>query len=166
MRLDWVLRNGVDHLLNVVFIDSQEYLSSYELIGRSKFLVVYNSSIGLEATLLGKAVLCGGRARYTQYPIVFFPDSVEGYRQQLDGFLAADAVPVPAKFQRNARRFLYYQLFRVSLPLKDYLQSGTRPGFVQFRSFSWQDLLPENSPALRVIVDGILNGNPFIIGEA
>jgi hypothetical protein len=163
---DWVLRNGLDRLPNVVFIDSQEYLSSYELIGRSKFIVVYNSSIGLEATLLGKAVLCGGRARYTQYPIVFFPDSVESYRQQLEELLAVETVQAPSEFQRNARRFLYYQLFRISLPLKEYLQSGTRPGFVQFRSFSWQDLLPKNSPALRVIVDGILNGNPFIVGEA
>jgi hypothetical protein len=63
---DWMLTNRVNELPNVVFIDSQKYISSYELIQRSKFVVVYNSSIGLVATLLGRAVLCGGRARYTQ----------------------------------------------------------------------------------------------------
>ena len=78
---DWVQNNRVDELPNVVFINSQEYISSYELIQRAKFVMVYNSSIGLEATLMGKAVLCGGKARYTQYPIVFFPDSLAEYRQ-------------------------------------------------------------------------------------
>jgi hypothetical protein len=162
---DWVHRNGVAGLANVIFIDSQEYISSYELIHRSKFVVVYNSSIGLEATLLGKAVLCGGQARYTQYPIVFFPQTVAGYSEQLEGFLAAEAMPVPAEFRRNARRFLYYQLFRVSIPLGDYLQAGQRPGFVQLRDFSLDALRPEKSPALKVIVDGILDRKPFLVED-
>ena len=162
---DWTVRNRVGDLPNVVFIDSQEYVSSYELIHRSKFVVVYNSSIGLEATLLGKPVLCGGRARYTQYPIVFFPDTPEGYRQTLEEFLDAESIPLPVEFQRNARRFLYYQLFRVSLPLKDYIQAGPRPGFVQLRRFSWQQLYPEHSPTLQIILDGILNDGPFLLGE-
>ncbi len=55
---DWVKYNRVDELPNVIFIDSQEYISSYELILRAKFVMVYNSSIGLEATLMEKAVLC------------------------------------------------------------------------------------------------------------
>ncbi len=86
---DWVHNHQVDKLPNAIFIDSQEYISSYELIQLSKFVMVYNSSIGLEATLLGRAVLCGGKARYTQYPIVNFPDTPQAYRQQAETFLAA-----------------------------------------------------------------------------
>ena len=56
----WVMQTKADKLPNVVFIDSQEYVSSYELIQRSKFVMVYNSSIGLEAALMGTPVLCGG----------------------------------------------------------------------------------------------------------
>jgi hypothetical protein len=69
---DWVRTRDVDRLPNVLFVDANEYFSSYELIQRSKFVMVYNSTIGLEASLLGAAVLCGGRARYTQLPTVFF----------------------------------------------------------------------------------------------
>ena len=163
----WVQRNGVDVLPNVVFIDSQEYISSYELIQRARFVIVYNSSIGLEASLMGRAVLCGGRARYTQYPIVFFPDSAEGYRRQAEDFLSLDKelglpgpVEIPAEFQRNARRFIYYQLFRASLPLEDYLQAGPRQGFVELRSFSWRRLLPENSLTMQVLLKGILANHP------
>jgi hypothetical protein len=155
---DWVQRNGVDQLPNVLFIDSQEYVSSYELIQRSKFVLVYNSSIGLEATLLNVPVLCGGKARYTQLPTVFFPQSVEAYRQQALAFLTAENIEIPTEFQRNARRFLYYQLFRASIPFERYLEAGARPGFVRLRAFPWRLLLAENSPTMRVLTKGMLGG--------
>ena len=162
----WVERNQVDRLPNVVFINPVEYLSSYELIRRAKFVMVYNSSIGLEATLLGVPVLCGGRARFTQYPIVYFPDSAEEYRQRAQAFLAQrDAIDLPESFQRNARRFLYYQLEKASLPFGDFIEPHPRPGYVQLRSFSWQQLTPARSDTIRILVDGILNGKPFLRGE-
>jgi hypothetical protein len=152
---DWVVNNAADRLENVVFIDSQEYLSSYELIQRAKFVMVYNSSIGMEAALMGKAVLCGGKARYTQYPIVTFPGSMQGYKAQADEFLDVEQIAVPAEFQRNARRFLHYQLYRASLSFENYLEEGHRKGYVRFRPFSWRDLSPDNSPAIRAILEGV-----------
>jgi hypothetical protein len=161
----WVKEHQVAALPNVVFIEPQEYLSSYELIHRARFVIVYNSSIGLEATLLGAPVLCGGKARYTQYPIVFFPDSAQAYRQQAEDFLnCPDSLEVPAEYRRNARRFMYYQLFRASLPFGEYLENHPRPGFVQLRRFSWKQLLPERSETMRVLVDGIVHGKPFLLG--
>lgn len=152
---DWVAHNAVDRLPNVIFIDSQEYLSSYELIQRSKFVIVYNSSIGLEAALMGKPVVCGGKARYTQYPIVVFPDSPQAYAEQLAAFLEAKTIEVPPEFQQNARRFLYFQLYRASLSFENYLEEGHRKGYVQLRDFPWQALLPENSTAIQTILNGI-----------
>lgn len=159
----WVQDNGVHKLDNVVFIDSSDYISSYELIQRAKFVIVYNSSIGLEATLLGAAVLCGGQARYTQYPMVYFPQSASAYRQQAEEFLLVERVSLPPAFQQTARRFLYYQLYRVSLPLERFIQVGSRKGFVELRDFAWQELLPERSPAMQVLHDGILHGKPFYL---
>lgn len=154
----WVKENQVNQLPNVVFIDSQEYLSSYELIQKAKFVMVYNSSVGLEAALMGAAVLCGGKARYTRYPIVFFPDTPQAYQEMAEAFLKAERIEVPAEFQRNARRFMYYQLFRASLSFADYLEDDRRKGYVRLRPFSWRALLPGNSPTIRVLVEGILNG--------
>lgn len=162
---DWVTRNRVNTLPNVVFIDSQEYLSSYELIQRAKFLIVYNSSIGLEAALMGAAVLCGGKARYTQYPTVFLPQTAADYHQQADEFLNAETLSAPREYKHNARRFLYYQLFRASLPFKDFLETVSRPGFVQLKPFSWKQLLPEKSPTIKVLVEGIRNKKPFLLVE-
>lgn len=163
---DWVEHNRITELQNVVFISPTEYISSYDLIKHSKFVIVYNSSIGLEATLLGKVVVCGGKARYTQYPIVHFPPTPEAYREQINSLLSAENIDLPPEFLRNARRFLYYQLYRTSLPLDEYIEPIPRQGFVKFKSFAWDRLIPENSRTLRIIInEGILNSRPFLLPE-
>ena len=151
----WVQNNRVDELENVVFIHSEEFISSYELIGRSKFMVVYNSSIGLEGALLGKAVLCGGEAWYARFPTVFFPKTPAGFRQKIEELLNAEEIVVPEVFQTNARRLLYYQNYQAALPFDEYLGKHSLRGFVRFKSFKVEDLLPSNAPAIASILKGI-----------
>src|SRR6185503_432933 len=79
----WVEANNVSQQPNVIFVSPNETLSSYELIQKSKFVMVYNSTIGLEASIMGAAVLCAGRARFTQYPTVFFPQTVDEVRRKM-----------------------------------------------------------------------------------
>lgn len=163
---DWARRNRVADLPNVVFVDSNEYFSSYELIQRSKFVMVYNSTIGLEAAILGAPVLCAGRARFTQIPTVFFPESTEDHRRMAEEFLASEEIDVPESFRQNARKFLYFQLYRVSLPFADVLEAdGVWNGFVRPKPVSWRAFLPESSPTFKVIVDGILHQKPFVMPE-
>ncbi len=163
---DWAKERGVLELPNVMFVSPNEYLSSYELIRHSKFVMVYNSTIGLEASLLGAAVLCGGKARYTQIPTVFFPQTVEAYRQQAEEFLSANPISVPSEFVRNARKFLYVQLFHTSIPFDEFLEEdGIRQGYVRLKDFSWQALTPERSATMRTIVAGILEDKPFLVKE-
>lgn len=161
---DWVRRRQAGALPNLVFVDAGQPFSSYELIRRSKFVMVYNSTIGLEASLLRAAVLCGGKARFTQLPTVYFPSTPQEYRQTAEEFLAAGEVVAPAEFQRNARRFLYYQLYRASLPFDEFLQDdGYWPGYAALKPFEWQALQPEQSLTLRVVVEGILRRRPFLL---
>ena len=162
----WVERNKVADEPNILFIGSDQSLSSYELIARSKFVMIYNSTIGLEASIMGIPVLCGGRARFTQLQTVFFPETVAEYRQRAEEFLKSDTVEAPIEFQQNARRFLYYQLFRSSLPFAEFLQEdGVWPGFVRVKKFPWQNLIPDHSEAIKTILSGVLNGQEFILPE-
>lgn len=161
----WAFQNRIHDLPNVIFINSNEYISSYELIQRAKFILVYNSSIGLEASLMGAAVLCGGKARFTQIPTVFYPATADEYHEKVEQFLSAEKIEVPAEFYRNARRFIYYQLFRSSLPFGEYLDPHPWPGFVRFRSFHWQKLTHQVSETMRVLVDGIVHGEPFLLRD-
>jgi hypothetical protein len=163
---EWVKSKGADQLPNVLFVDATQQFSSYELIQRSKFVMVYNSTIGLEAALMGAAVLCGGKARFTQIPTVFLPTTPQEYRQKAEEFLATEKIQVPLEFVRNARRFMYYNLFRYCLPFGDYLENdGVWPGYVSLKPFDFRGLQLENSATLRVIVDGILKDKPFMMDE-
>lgn len=161
----WVEKHNVTALDNLMFVGSRQYISSYELIRRAKFVMVYNSTIGLEASILGAPVLCAGRARFTQYPTVFFPSDRETFRAQAEAFLNAERVEAPPEHREWARRFLYYQLFRVSLPFDAYLENDWRPGTARLRHFNWRALLPENSPTARTLLGGILEGKPFVLEE-
>lgn len=162
----WVAGKAFQADSNILFIGPDQTISSYELISRSKFIMIYNSTIGLEASILGAAVLCAGRARFTQLPTVFFPQTVAGFRQTADEFLKAERVEAPSAFRLNARRFLYYQLFRSSLPFDHFIEADRIwPGFVRLKSFSWQDLTVDRSAAMQTIIDGLENGHEFILPE-
>ncbi len=135
-------------LPNVVFIDSQEYISSYELIQRAKFVMVYNSSIGLEAALIGKAVLCGGKARYTQYPMVFFPESTRGTCHQVAGIPARRGHP---SCRRNSNATHGVFSITSSTGPRSHSRNTSRPGRAwvscSCKPFSWEQLLPAHSPS-------------------
>ena len=163
---DWAAKNDVAALPNVEFIPPQAYFSSYEMIQRSKFVMIYNSTIGMEAAIMGAPVLSAGKARFSQLDTVFFPKTPEAYLAMLEEFLDADHVEASPAHKVNARRFLYYQLYRTSLPFEHYLEPDRIwPGFVRLRDFGWPDLLPENSPTFQVISEGLLAGKPFLLRE-
>jgi hypothetical protein len=159
----WAASRNVRNEPNVVFVGPREALSSYELIQRSKFVMVYNSTIGLEASIMGAPVLCAGKARFTQYPTVFFPQTVDEVRRKMKEFLGAEKIEVPAEFKRNARRFLYYQLFRTSLPFGDFLKPSVRTTQTKLKSFELEELL--ESGAVKVILEGALEGGDFFLME-
>ena len=162
----WVKKNRIDQLPNVQFVDFDEYFSSYELIRKSKFVMVYNSTIGLEASILGATVLCGGKARYTQYPTVILPANESEFIRQAKKLLHATSIAAPTSFQQNARKFLYYQLFRTSLSFDAFLEPDKEwKGYVHFKEFSAGLLNPDTNPLFKVLSDGILNGRPFIVKD-
>ena len=160
----WADSRQLAQFPNILFIPAAQRLSSYALIQQAKFVMIYNSTIGLEASLMGAAVLCAGRSRFTQLPTVFFPATLEEYSHKLEEFLSTGKIFVPPHFQRNARRFLYYQLYRSSLPFGDYLEEDDIwPGFVKLRQFKPHKLSPASSPTMKSILTGILENGDFLL---
>jgi hypothetical protein len=132
----------------------------------AKFVLIYNSTIGMEASILGAGVLSAGKARYTASDVVWFPRDKSAYFAQLEELLQADHVAVPSHFKTNARRFLYWQLYRSSLSFEENLEpDGVWAGYVQLKKFDWQSLLPSHSETLAAISDGFLNNGDFMIKE-
>lgn len=160
----WASERKITDLPNVLFINSTEYFSSYELIQLSKFVMVYNSTIGMEASILGKPVLCAGKARFTQLATVFMPQDATEYFHMLENFLDVETLEAPAEHRINARKFLYYQLFCSSIPFSEFLEEDrVWRGYVRLKQFSLSALTPEGSPTIRVILDGILKNKDFLL---
>jgi hypothetical protein len=84
----------------------------------------------------------------------------------MEEFLDADKIAVPPDFKRNARRFLYYQLFRTSLPFGDFLEPSVRTTQTRLKSFELKELSPEKSKAIEAIFDGLLNKGDFLLKDS
>lgn len=159
---DWVSTSGVIQRSNVFFLAPSDYASSYELIRRSRLVLVYSSSIGLEASIEGTPVLCAGRARYTQNSSVILPTSRTGYFEELERLLSADEIGWPSTRVDTARAFLFAELFRASLDLSEFLRPYPEaPGMVLFKDFRPERLA--SHPALGVVRRGIMDGTPFLL---
>ncbi len=78
----------------------------------------------------------------------------------MEEFLAAETIDVPPEFKRNARRFLYYQLFRTSLPFGDFLEPSVRTTQTRLKSFEMEKLLESN--AVKMILEEVLEGGDFL----
>jgi hypothetical protein len=160
----WVRARGLLERDNVVFVPPGDRISSYELIRGARLVLVYNSSIGLEASILGTPVLCAGRARYTQIPTVYYPEDRTAYDSMLRTLLGEEDLAYPEELRRNASAYLFHELFHGSLNLSEFLAPDPgRAGMVTFRDFDPARLT--RSPALEVIRRGILEGEPFRMGR-
>ena len=161
----WVERSSAANLQNFIFVAPDEYISSYELIRRSKFIMIYNSTIGLESSIMGVPVLCAGSARFTDFRTVFFPDSAEGYLRQLEEFLLASEVKIRPEHIRNSRRFFYFHYFIASLRFGEFLEPAAQRGFVKWKKFPLQLLSNSPSTTIRALLDGILHNGDFLLKE-
>jgi hypothetical protein len=146
-------------LPNVAFIPPQERVSSYDLVRMSKFVLIYNSTIGLEAMLLGVPALAAGQAPFIAFDTVYFERDREAYLSRLESFLTADRLQVPEERLCSTRRFMYYRYYRFSLPFGEFVESTPPTGYVRLKKFSWHAL--QNSPTARSLVGGMLRGERF-----
>jgi hypothetical protein len=161
----WVRRTGAARLPNLIFVAPDEYISSYELILHSKFIMIYNSTIGLESSIMGVPVLCAGSARFTDFDTVFFPASAQAYLKNLEEFLSASGMSIPPQHIQNSRRFFFFHYFIASLRFDDFLEPSAQRGFVNWKSFPFRLLSTAPSPTIRSLLDGILNRADFLLKE-
>ena len=154
----WVSRKAAA-LPNVIFIPSEERISSYELIRLSKFVLTYNSTVGLEATLMGVPVLGAARAPFVQYDTIYFEQDAEAYLRRLESFLTAAHIEMMKEAVAHTRRFMYYRSYRYSLPFGEFIESTPPLGYVRLKNFSWRKL--DQSPTIHVLREGLLQGKRF-----
>lgn len=157
---DWLEEKGLLSIENLLFIPPTQHISSYELVKVSKFCLVYNSTIGLEAVILGIPAICGGKTKYSAVSFVRCFDSPAEYLSQVSASLAADKITFPPEWRDEARRFFYYLFFKASLDLSRCVEPMDGGGLT-LRRLRAEELRPDQSREMGIIYDGIINGSSF-----
>ncbi|MFQ5944466.1 MAG: hypothetical protein ACE5JF_13035, partial [Anaerolineales bacterium] len=160
---DWFDSSGLRQKPNVLFIGPSDLVDSYELIERSEIILTYNSSIGLEAAIMGKPVLLGGRARFSDSGAVIAPAGRAEYTDLLEALLTDDRGAEQMQDYDQGRSFLYHELYFASLDFSEFLAEYPHaPGMVSLSEFSADQV--SRSVAIRAIVQGVIDGSPFVVG--
>jgi UDP-N-acetylglucosamine 2-epimerase len=156
----WFESSGLETVDNVLFYSPDEFVSSYHLIEAAHLVLVYNSSIGLEASIMGAPVLSAGRARFTAADTVFMPEDRQSYLEILNSFLLEKTLAAPEAHARNSRRFLFRELHEASLDFSEYLSPYPDiQGMVIFKTFQPSYLLSDST--IDVLISGVLEGRQF-----
>jgi hypothetical protein len=78
-------------------------------------------------------------------------------------FIESGNIVLPLEMIEEARRVLFFQLFRTSLLFDQFLDPHSRMGYVHLKPFPVDALLPAHSPAIYAIQDGVVNGGSFLV---
>ncbi|MBI9044552.1 MAG: hypothetical protein JEZ06_08705 [Anaerolineaceae bacterium] len=158
---NWYIKNNHGSINNLAFIDPNNPVSSYELISKSSMILVYNSTIGLEASILGKKVICAAKSRYSQFDTVDLPLSIDEYLKLVKTNLTK-LLPIDHKKVENANKVFYFQFEKYSIPFDKFIFPIKKsPGHVGLKNIKLKDLEMSNSNSARIIVEGITEGKEF-----
>lgn len=154
---DWLKEQSYLAIPNVYFIPPTDYISSYELLNISRFCLVYNSTIGLEAVVLGIPTVTAAAGRYSGAGVTHAPASRKSYRKLVETFLKNGPPPVEDTVRQRARYCMYQLFFRQGLDFSAFLEV---PDWT-LKPINASALHPDNSPELNIIYKGIMEGGPF-----
>jgi len=155
----WLQEHPARGLPNVALIPANEYVSSYDLIRASKLVIVYNSTIGLEAMILGKPVVCGGHTRYLDATAAVQPKTPERYADAIADYLDAPPATLDDGDRERARRYMHYTYFKACLDLAPWIGTGLMVPDGLLTSTAM--LRREAAPEMDIIVRGVLDGEAF-----
>ncbi len=158
---DYLDSHGVSALKNVEFISPRDYVSSYELVQSSRFCIVYNGTIGVEATMMGVPVVSGGHARYHDARITLHAETETDFRQTVERLIADPEPAVEDEVVARARRYFYYSVFKAGLDFSRFIERVGTWDTVMPTDIDAALLHPSHSRELAMIHEGILAGAPL-----
>jgi len=118
---------------NVIIIPPESNISSYTLIDKCQKVIVYTSTIGLEAAILGKPVIQCAHSNYSGKGFTIEPASGEEYERALREIISLP----PPNSKDLARRFAYLLYFKYMIPLSSVSEMN---GDFRFHLDSFDDL--------------------------
>lgn len=156
---DWAAAEFGPLPRNVQIIGPEESVDSYRLMDEADLVLVYSSTIGLEAAARGKAVLVAGDTHYRGRGFTIDIDERGQLREELESFREkGSSAPAPAL----ARRYAYLFFCRAMVPFPAVSQRGAGRPVFEFSNVS--ELAPGRDPFLDLICEALLTGSPLWLG--
>jgi hypothetical protein len=143
---------------NVRVIPPDDPLSSYTLMNSADVVLVYTSTIGLEAALCGVRTIVAGKTHYRGKGFTLDPDTREDFDAALvEAFtrprMAGDEI-------ERARRYAYLYFFAECIPF-DLVHEEPR-FYMTFNYLTNDELRSGQNAALDAICEALLSGNRLI----
>lgn len=145
---------------NVIVVPPTSSISSYPLTQISDRSLIYSSTAGLEAAMMGKTAVIAGKTHFRGQG---FTTDVENRDQY---FRILEERPTPkdtAQSVRLARRYAYFFFFGFMLPFDLVTErvTTTRGEQVSYAYSGLDDLAPRKNPQLDLVLDLILGRTTY-----
>ena len=147
---------------NIVFIAPENPISSYSIIEKSEFCIVYGSTIGTEIAAMGKNVLVGGEAWIKNKEISFDPKTKSEYFDLMSKLILNPKMD--EKTHKRAKMYAYHFFFKRMIPVNLIdVEKKKNQDFI-ITSENIKKIFPVNNfdKGIDTICDGILNNKSFI----
>ena len=150
---------------NIVFIGPENPLSSYSIIEKSEFCIVYGSTIGTEIAAMGKNVLVGGEAWIKNKNISYDPITKKEYFKFISELLI-DPKMNDESYNR-ARKYAYHFFFRRMIPVELIDVNKEKSDDFIITQKSIEKIFPgkNSDKGIETICESIINNKSFIYGK-
>ena len=118
----WYEENIRNQYSNVSIVLNNERSTSYKLLKKSNLVLVYNSTIGIEAAILGKKVIMSANSHYSSYGFVDCPKDKESYFNYLKETLNSQDFEVNEEKIELAKKYYYQLSNEVAYPLDKFIE--------------------------------------------
>lgn len=151
--LDELLAWKKEYKNNILFIESEQKINSYEIVESSDLVLTYASNIGLESVLENKNVIVSGICHYKNKGFTLDPKTKDEYLNLLKKFSTNSLIE---KIDIElAMKYCYFSLIDSQIDLKIFTEN--HPFLVNDLNF--EDFNSDNSNVISELVNWILKYN-------
>ncbi len=145
---------------NVIVIPPTSNISSFPLIQLADKVLVYSSTAGLEAAVMGKRVVVSGKTHYRDRG---FTTDIETSGEYIRILGSGGDLFDQEKVIMQSRRYAYFFFFGFMIPFKFVTErsTGQKGEQVSFNFLSENELLPGRDDELDFVIDVFLNKSGY-----
>jgi hypothetical protein len=150
---DFVGSLGIKQFPNITVIAPDSNISTYDLVEKSRVVIVYNTKTGIEAAYRNKPVVVAGESWIRGKGIGWDANNSRDYIKILDLFKdPLEMLPIQSmKAKQYAYHFFFRRMIRVSIFAKPYSSEWLFPN----RSITLRDLVGNDDQNFQEILSGI-----------